>query len=350
MLTRDLCLAHSQIGHDVAIAALNPVEPSFEAEVAKLKSAGVTWFSPTAKLGRRQRLAHIRKAITAFEPSIVVAHSVLPSFYARIALLLRNSPKVVSVLHDASRNDYASERFRLLERLLTNRAAAIVAVAPEALSNYARRVGTPKRMVHISNGVDVLAISSAVAHRDRVRREFYETGEGIIWLQVGRFARVKQQHLSIEALARTVERAPAHIDIILLLAGIEEDLAYVAELRRLAVRLGVAEKVKFLGPRVDIPELLAAADVYLMPSSTEAQTLALLEALASGVPILASDIEPFKFAAEFGAVKLADPSNTQSFAEAAKALSSAPRVERDLETYSIARTASAYLSLFRSLE
>jgi glycosyltransferase involved in cell wall biosynthesis len=63
-----------------------------------------------------------------------------------------------------------------------------------------------------------------------------------------------------------------------------------AALEREAAALGVADRVMFLGHRTDVPDLLASADVFVLPSSNEGLPLALLEATAAGIPVVASDI------------------------------------------------------------
>jgi glycosyltransferase involved in cell wall biosynthesis len=61
-------------------------------------------------------------------------------------------------------------------------------------------------------------------------------------------------------------------------------------LEREAAALGITDRVLFLGHRTDVPDLLAAADVFVLPSSNEGLPLALLEATAAGIPVVASDI------------------------------------------------------------
>ncbi len=61
-----------------------------------------------------------------------------------------------------------------------------------------------------------------------------------------------------------------------------------AEVRQLAESLGLAEAVHFLGQRQDVPDLLNAMDIFVLPSYSEGVSLALLEAMAAGLPVIAS--------------------------------------------------------------
>ena len=95
-------------------------------------------------------------------------------------------------------------------------------------------------------------------------------------------ARLEQQK-GIDVLLR----AAVDVDASFAVAG---DGAERAELERRAVELGVADRVRFLGRRTDVGELLAAADVFALPSRYEGTSLALLEAMAAGKPVVATAI------------------------------------------------------------
>lgn len=63
-----------------------------------------------------------------------------------------------------------------------------------------------------------------------------------------------------------------------------------AEMRRLAAELGLAGRVHFLGQRDDVPDLLSALDLFVLPSHSEGVSLALLEAMAAGLPVIATAV------------------------------------------------------------
>src|SRR5207237_9553082 len=101
---------------------------------------------------------------------------------------------------------------------------------------------------------------------------------------VGRLALQKGQRHLIAAMPLLLERVPrAH----LVLAGRGDPEGY---LRDLALEVGVAERVHVLGPRKDVPALMHALDVFAMPSIWEGFGLVLLEAMAAGRPIVASQV------------------------------------------------------------
>jgi L-malate glycosyltransferase len=92
--------------------------------------------------------------------------------------------------------------------------------------------------------------------------------------------------------------------------------------------------------------LLAAADVYLMPSPMEAHSIALIEALASGVPVVASNIPAFAYASAFPGVALVGMDDGAALAKATRDfLVAGTRHERNLDAYDIAETERQYRDL-----
>ena len=159
-------------------------------------------------------------------------------------------------------------------------------------------------------------------------------------LQVGRLGSVKQQALSLETLVPLLRDQPS---LVLWFAGLTEDADYEAELRKLIAGSGVSAQVELLGSRTDVPELLAASDLYLMPSTREAHSVAMIEALASGAPVIASDIATFRYAESLPGVTLAGTSDVQAMRTAAKQyLSQERRYERNLSAYDIRTTERLY--------
>lgn len=89
-----------------------------------------------------------------------------------------------------------------------------------------------------------------------------------------------------------------HPHLVLLVAGRSGDVT--GELESLRHRLGLQNRVQFLGHREDVPEILAAADLFVFPSFYEGLPGAVIEAMALGLPIVASDIEPVRETVEVG--------------------------------------------------
>jgi glycosyltransferase involved in cell wall biosynthesis len=155
-------------------------------------------------------------------------------------------------------------------------------------------------------GLDPASVTVILQSRDaarlgrpsRGRRQAARAALGIdpgqeVLVTVGRQDFQKGQWVLIEALARLVPLRP---HLLLLIAGRSGDSS--ERLKSLCASLGVEKHVRFLGHRDDTPELLAAADLFVFPSLYEGLPGAVLEAMALGLPIVASDIAPVREAVE----------------------------------------------------
>lgn len=159
-----------------------------------------------------------------------------------------------------------------------------VAVSTAVRDAWTREMGVPPASVAVvHNGVDVARFRPDEAAREEVRRRLgLGAGEPVL-LAVGRLDPTKGLQVAVGALARLGPRSPAAR---LLIAG---EGGYRAELERRAAQLG--DRVRLLGyvPNQELPALLAAADLFLMPTLChEGFPLTVVEALACGLPALAS--------------------------------------------------------------
>lgn len=142
-----------------------------------------------------------------------------------------------------------------------------------------------ERVRVIYNGIDLERFSPLPGdRRAALRTELGWPDDAWIWITAARLAQPKGHVHLLDAFARLrPDRARR-----LALVG---DGALRPELEAQAARLGIAERVAFLGPRSDVPALLSAADGYACASLTEGHPLSLLEAMALGLPIVAPRLE-----------------------------------------------------------
>jgi glycosyltransferase involved in cell wall biosynthesis len=189
---------------------------------------------------------------------------------------------------DTNQQRWATPK-RLLERCVLSRwAARIVVVSEGAGLTTARRFGVPiDRTVVLPNAVDRACVALPRDYnRGRKRRELGVSGDERLLCTVGRLERSKGHRYLLQALAelrsREGERA---VRLVLIGAGPEE-----RALRRLAESLNLADCVALLGARDDVAEIVAASDLFVLPSLNEGLSQALLEAATLGTPIVATDV------------------------------------------------------------
>ena len=143
-----------------------------------------------------------------------------------------------------------------------------------------------RRLITIRNGVDLEVFRPDAAVRAEVRREWNMPEDAFAFGVVSRLVHHKGVDVAIEALRRVVEAVPNR-PIFLVIAG--EGVERPA-LEALACARHLADRVRFLGLVRSPPRVYQALDVYLMPSRSEALGIALIEAMASGCQVIASDV------------------------------------------------------------
>jgi UDP-glucose:(heptosyl)LPS alpha-1,3-glucosyltransferase len=159
-------------------------------------------------------------------------------------------------------------------------ARAVIAVSNETASVFRDRFGVDAdRIIAIPNGIDTQRFHPAHARQGRapLRRSMNISDDTLVLLAAANNFRLKGLQLTIEALAALRRR-----DMLLLVAGDGE----TREFKALASAAGVADKVRFLGRIDDMPSLYGAADLFVHPSAHDACSLATLEAMASGLPVI----------------------------------------------------------------
>jgi glycosyltransferase involved in cell wall biosynthesis len=164
-----------------------------------------------------------------------------------------------------------------------------VLVNAKAVKDWLIREGyDAAKIVVIRNGVD-LSRFNGPADPGRIRRELGLAPGTPLVAVVSRLTRLKGLENLLEAAAMLTPRYP---DVRFLIVGetSPSEVAYLDELKQLADRQGVGDRVIFTGRRSDVPALLSAVDVSVMPSLNEALSNVLLESMAAGAPTVATRV------------------------------------------------------------
>lgn len=192
-----------------------------------------------------------------------------------------------------STNHFNETRGRLLYNAFVNKlvyrfATKILSNSMAAFDFFFPNHNTSKKYFKvIPNGIPNDFFGTDSSARKRIRQELGIPDGAFVVGHTGRYNYAKN-HETIIKVAK--ELCGKYDDIYFVLAGKGTDV----ELRRTVDNAGLSDKVKLLGYRRDVKELLTALDLYYFPSVTESQPNALQEAMARGVPVLASDIAPIK--------------------------------------------------------
>jgi len=230
---------------------------------------------PGLDWGVARRMA---RAIRERELDIVHAHQYTPFYYSALAkLLCRRGPKLILTEHGRHYPDVVSLKRRWANKLLLKRLTnAVTACCRFSANGLSANDGFKLDDIQIiENGIEVDRYGPHVPAPPGSRRQI---------IHVARHHPVKDQATLLRGFALAAPHLP---DVDLLMAG---DGPLRGDLEALARELGVADRVKFLGIRSDIPDLMRSADVFALTSLSEAASLTLLEAMASGLPAVVTDV------------------------------------------------------------
>jgi glycosyltransferase involved in cell wall biosynthesis len=277
----------------------------------RLTAAGVDLWHLNKRLGFDPRMfPALDRVVRCARPHVVHTHmSVLR--YAFPGLLRRGVPVVVHTLHNLA--EHETDAFGRILNWFAFRGRVIpVAISREVASSMERVYGLQCRAI-VPNGIPVDRYLGRPEDRIQWRTREHFAQDAILFTCVGRLAPQKNPMLLVRAFA-ALQDPRAHL--VMLGEGILRDelLAFVSERR-------LADRVHFLGKRMDIPECLAASDVFVLSSNWEGNPLAVMEAMAAGLPVIGTRVGGVPELVESGQHGiLVDPGDDAAFAEAMRTL------------------------------
>jgi glycosyltransferase involved in cell wall biosynthesis len=265
----------------------------------------------------------VAKLLRDLRIDVIHTHNTQPFFDGTIGAMLAGVRTVIHTDHARAFPDKL--RYMVAEWAMSLYAYRVVGCSEHTSEQLMRYEKIPKRkIVTIPNGIDGSRFDLTI-DRQAKRRELgiHEQGS-VIGLAV-RLSDQKGITFLLQAMPRILAKHP---DTTLLIAG-DGDLR--TDLEREAQQIGIAARVKFCGPRKDIPELLKLLDLYVLPSKWEGLPMVILEAMAAGCPIVATDVGGNSTAVVDGVTgALVPPQDPGALAEAVIRLLDSPEL---LQTY-----------------
>lgn len=212
----------------------------------------------------------------------------------------------------------------------------------------------PERVTVIRRSRDTMRLGQPSAERRLlVRERLGVASDATLVLNVGRQKYAKGQRTLLEAAALL---APRYGDLLVLVAGRAGNLT--SRLMALHERLGLGDRVRFLGHRDDVPDLLAASDVFAFPSLYEGSPGAVMEAMALDVPVVASDIPSVREVTADDSALLVPPDDATALAEAIGTVIEDPKTAwlratrartRFLQRFTVDQVADETMTLYERL-
>ncbi|MGE5606049.1 MAG: glycosyltransferase [Bacteroidota bacterium] len=230
-------------------------------------------FAEVAEKPKFLTIIQLVKIIKSFKPDIMVSHGYSEHIWGRIAAIIAKVPVIIQVEHNTEK--YQPQQY-LESRILYNHTNKIVCVSHGVMDYLAKLGFNKERMQVIYNGIPLERFSSLQTV------PFINRQPNLV--MVARFARQKDHSTLIRAASLLREYS-----IKVYLVG-EGKKNYRQQAENLVKSLNLEEKVFFLGPRSDIPELLSQNQISVLATRYEGFGLVVVEAMAAGCIVIASNV------------------------------------------------------------
>jgi glycosyltransferase involved in cell wall biosynthesis len=288
-------------------------------------------FSPAA-------MVRLFRALNAFDPDVVHTH-LYACLYAFPWPLLRKKP----FLHTFHLPPELENR-RFLRRIISKLLIGGKVMSPVAISHQNQKF--------LAKYYDLNQAEIPVVYNPVELSKFDDpkprTNSEFTFITAGRFSAQKNQKLMLRAFAAFLQRGH-DANLVLLGKGEEEE-----NLRALAQELGIRDRVDFAGFVVNVEDYLTNADVFLLSSDFEALPLALLEAMAAGLPIISTDVGGVRDIVTDNGI-LVSPGDLEGMVRAMEELFQNRDVlsrmseagKRNVRTYDVSNTVTGYSGLYR---
>ncbi|MFC7357406.1 glycosyltransferase [Jejudonia soesokkakensis] len=243
----------------------------------KENSKCTVYFSSKASVYHPLHIFRLRKYLKNYD--IVHVH-LFPSLYwvALSIFFFRIKTKTIFTEH-SSHNRRRHSFYRVFERWIYSKYDTIITISENSKQNLKQHIrGVKNNLVTINNGV---AISKFINASESAEILSKKVGNKKFLIQVSRFYYPKDQNTVI----RCLQHLPQEVALLLVGNGKE-----IHTSKKLVTKLGLENRVHFLGLRSDVPALLKASDIVILSSQYEGLSLSSIEGMASGKPFIASEV------------------------------------------------------------
>lgn len=238
------------------------------------RHAGIDW----------QQIPQMMHIIRRFRPDVIHCHQYSPFFYAMLASRFTSHRNIVFTEHGCCIDNPIRPARRLANQIMGRWARAITAVCEHTRTFLVEREGFPHEKIEvIHNGIDERLFRKS-DQRAALRAQWHISPSQPIVAQVGTLRPIKDQATCIRAMRAVVDH---RADAMLILVGDGPDRSM---LESLVNQLHLTDSVRFIGQRSDVADILQACDILVSSSLSEAHSLSLLEAMASGMATIATHV------------------------------------------------------------
>jgi glycosyltransferase involved in cell wall biosynthesis len=281
--------------------------------------------------------------------TVIHAHQYSPFVYGAIARLWRPATRLVFTEHGRLSDGPPSTRRRLANRFLSVAPYRVFTVSGDLKRHLIAEGFGENQVAVIHNGIDIKSVPSPV-DRERIRRTLGVPDDAFVIGTVARLDPVNDLGTLVDAVSHLVPERRVRLIVV-------GDGPELTRLKEMAAGRGIANEVRFLGHRDDARSWLAGFDVFVNSSTSEGVSLTILEAMAAGLPVVATEVggTPEVVTDECG--YLVPPRDSRRLADALRRLLGDPTRREDLgrrarlrveQRFRLGRMISDYHAVYRA--
>jgi glycosyltransferase involved in cell wall biosynthesis len=223
----------------------------------------------------------IYRHLRDIRPDIVHTFLLTASLYGRLAAILARVPIVIGT--EVNIYEQKQRHHAFAERVLMAGTDCVIASAASVKAFYVDQIGAdPSRVEVVYNAVDFEMLKTTAA-RDQIRSQIGVPASALVATMIARVTEQKGHAVLLDALASTPELQSLHVVVV-------GDGPLRRSLEERAVRDRLAARVHFVGARRDLGDLLAASDMFVLPSLWEGLPLSLVLAMGAALPVVSTTV------------------------------------------------------------
>ena len=325
--------------NQVDLLLINGVETPFKSAI-KQEGIKVYSLSMTNDVYNPKNILRMRPYLKKYD--IIHTHNTACQFFVPLAGLFNGRhPLLVTTEHNATNKRRSRVWFKPIDRWMYSRYAAIICIADQTRHNLDGYIGKQDKITTIYNGVNI----------DRFLKPINDiSGKNNYVITMVSAFRPQKDH---ETLMRAMTHLPDNYRLQFVGGGEQEDKE---RLYSYCHKLGLEKRVKFLGVRYDVPDILEQCDYVVLSSHWEGLSLSSVEGMASGRPFIASDVDGLREIVG-GSGLLFAHGDDLDLANKILLLSENPdeyrsvalRCQEKARQYDIKRMAKSYLDLYQNI-
>ncbi|MDC6270268.1 glycosyltransferase [Lysinibacillus fusiformis] len=323
-------------GISCEVAVLTKTQNFFGKQFEKLNIP--VYYGPTSKVYSIKNIFWLKNIITKQNYNYIHTHLFASQLFMPIALkLANNKAQLITTEHSTHNKRRETKVFYWLDYWLYLQYDKIIAITKDTKKNLNSYLpSTLKKTVVIENGIDVLQYSESTAiDKYELSPEIAENDKLILMVAA---MRDQKDH---ETLIRASKLLPSNYRVIFVGDG-----ERMEEVKQYALEYG-SNTILFLGRQTDVPAIMKASDVFVLSSKWEGFGLVAVEAAATGLPVVASDVKGLSEVVNTIGGQVFEPFNEE---ELAKKIIEAIHQKKDdynVSSYAIQTTVQKYINLYK---